>query len=173
MKRIELLLKTCLPWVATVWLTGCALAPADGGNEAEANPAKAQAGKAVARPVAAPERAAPPRVIDEANNVFFAAGAVEPERNARDELSRHAARLKAQEGLVVTLVGHTDDLGSPSYNLAIAEQRVNSVYSILRSLGVPAIQIRRYGLGRDLGDMNCKTAACRSKMRRVELVYEP
>lgn len=158
---------------ALLLLGGCAIfpgEPADSDNpagSAAALPAKTTA------PAAVRERVAPTRVFDAANNVFFAPAAVEPDRSAREVLSRHAARLKGKDDLVVTLVGHTDDLGSPSYNLAIAEQRVNAVYSILRSMGVPAIQIRRYGLGRDLGDMGCKSAECRNKMRRVELVYEP
>lgn len=110
--------------------------------------------------------------VDEVNSVFFPPDGVTVDAEGRRRLGEHVARLKADGDKVVTLVGHTDDLGSPSYNLAIAEQRVNAVYAVLRSQGVPATQIRRYGLGAEDGGPACKSAACRRLMRRVQLNYD-
>lgn len=110
--------------------------------------------------------------VDEANSIFFPADGVTVDAEGRRRLIEHAARLKASPDKSVMLVGHTDDLGSPSYNLAIAEQRVNAVYAVLRSQGVPPIQIRRYGVGAEQGGPACKSAACRRAMRRVQLIFE-
>lgn len=109
--------------------------------------------------------------VDAEHNIFFPSSGVTVDSEGRAQLMEHANRLKASPELVVTLIGHTDDLGSPSYNLAIAEQRVNAVYAILRSQRVPLTQIRRYGVGNEQMDRACKSEECRKKMRRVELVF--
>ncbi len=108
--------------------------------------------------------------VNPQHNVFFPSAGVALDSEGRSRLIELANRLKASPDLVVTLVGHSDDLGSPSYNLAIAEQRVNTVYAVLRSQRVPATQIRRYGVGNEQMDLACKSEECRKKMRRVELI---
>lgn len=135
------------------------------------------------RPATLPSRPASPAAqplsekqliaaVDGANNVFFPPDGTAVNDAGRSVLAAYAARLKADPELQVILVGHTDDLGSPSYNLAIAEQRVNAVYAILRGLGVPMTQIRRYGVGNEKVELACQSIQCQSKMRRVELVIE-
>jgi outer membrane protein OmpA-like peptidoglycan-associated protein len=109
--------------------------------------------------------------INVENSVFFAPSGTTVDQASRQNLLKHAARLKANPGLQVTLVGHTDHLGSPSYNLAIAEQRINAVFAILRSQWIPVTQIRRQVVGSEQVPANCKSAECRRKMRRVELVF--
>lgn len=109
--------------------------------------------------------------VNDENSIFFPPAGTTVDARGHARLMEHANRLKASPDLVVTLIGHTDDLGSPSYNLAIAEQRVNAVYAILRSQRVPVTQIRRYGVGNEEMERACKSEACRSKMRRVELVF--
>lgn len=109
--------------------------------------------------------------VDEKNSVFFASSSAALDALAEQQLRQHATRIKAEPTLVVRLVGHTDDLGSRAYNLAIAEQRVNAVYGFLRRAGVPARQLRRSGSAGDLADKSCDSAECRAKKRRVELVY--
>jgi len=110
-------------------------------------------------------------VINVENSVFFPSSGTTVDQASRQSLLKHAARLKANPNLQVTLVGHTDHLGSPSYNLAIAEQRINAVFSILRSQWIPVTQIRRQVVGSEAVPANCKSAECRRKMRRVELVF--
>ena len=82
-----------------------------------------------------------------------------------------AERLKSMEEGFVTLRGYTDHLGSPSYNLAIAEQRVNAVATALRRNGIAATQIRRNAVGSERGPAACRSVQCRRLMRRVELVF--
>ena len=78
---------------------------------------------------------------------------------------------KAMEKGIVTLHGYTDHLGSPSYNLAIAEQRVNAVATALRRNGIAATQIRRNAVGSERVPAACRSVQCRRLMRRVELVF--
>ena len=113
---------------------------------------------------------------DEANSIYFATGAARVDRFGEQKLRLHAARLKANPAQMVTLAGYTDDMGSRSYNLVMAEQRIDAVARLLRSYGVAKKQIhpvRRYGRGPGQQGLPCRTAVCRQKMRRVELIYSP
>jgi outer membrane protein OmpA-like peptidoglycan-associated protein len=103
-------------------------------------------------------------------SVFFPARRTQVDALGKALLRRHAEQLKNNPDLVITLVGHVDSLGSRSYGLALAEERLDSVYQILRSLGVPRGQIRRINSGRGTVDLRCNTASCRQLARRVELM---
>lgn len=144
------------------------------------NPANRPVSSGAADPVQQPVSTVQPAVqredravaaVDEKNSVFFASSSAALDALAEQALREHAARIKVEPNQVVRLVGHTDDLGSRAYNLAIAEQRVNAVYGFLRRAGVPARQLRRSGSAGDLADKSCESAECRAKKRRVELVY--
>lgn len=168
------MLRTCYGIVLiSLALGGCAGGQVfDGAASAPAaeTPAKATKAAAVPAPPVADEKAII-AAVDVANSVFFQPSASAVDADGRRLLLEHAARLKANPDLVVTLLGHTDNLGSPSYNLAIAEQRVNAVHAILRSQGVPQTQIRRQAVGSEAVPLACKSAQCRKVMRRVQLVY--
>lgn len=105
------------------------------------------------------------------NGIFFPPGGTKVDAVGRSKLEAHALMLKADTKRVVTLLGMTDDQGSRAYKLAIAEQRVNAVFQVLRKLGVPALQIRRYAVGMEKTAGGCTTTECRRAMRRVELRY--
>lgn len=126
-----------------------------------------------AAPVIGPARKAESAMptIDLANSVFFPPSGTTVDEAGRQRVLGHAARLKENPELLVTLVGHTDDLGSPSYNLAIAEQRISAVHAILRSQQIPVSRIRRQVVGSEQMPANCRSVECRRKMRRVDLVF--
>lgn len=109
--------------------------------------------------------------VNEKNSVFFATSSAVVDADGLQKLQAHALQIKANPKWVVGLLGYTDDLGSRAYNLAIAEQRVNAVYGVLRRAGVPIRQLRRNGGASDIGSKTCESIECRAKMRRVELVY--
>lgn len=135
---------------------------------------QAQTQEIKAEPPGAPGKLSEEQVmaqVNAANSVFFPAASTQVDAAARQRLAIHAERLKAGGG-IVTLHGYTDHLGSPSYNLAIAEQRVNAVAAVLRSQGVGAMQIRRNAIGSERVPTVCRSAQCRRLMRRVELVFE-
>lgn len=157
--------------VLMAFLAGCAgtssIAPVN--SASEARPVRSTSGPAV--PPALPSETPVTAAVNEENNVFFVLGASQIDAVGRQKLHRHAQRLKADPKLEVTLVGYTDDLGSPSYNLAIAEQRVNAIQKELRALGVHLNQIRRHVAGQEKVTPACQSTECRRKMRRVALIY--
>lgn len=114
---------------------------------------------------------APPRRHDEGNAVFFPRGSAVLDDAAIDVLRVHAERLRDDPRLKVLLVGHSDHLGSRSFNLAIAEQRTAVVKAKLREFGVQARQIAQRSYGNEKPGASCQSESCRQKMRRVDLVY--
>lgn len=112
-----------------------------------------------------------PEVVDDMNSIYFNIGATQIDPKGREKLRAHAARLKNDRDLDVTLIGYTDHLGSRSLNLAISEKRTDAVAALLISNGARKMQIRRYGIGNEHADRACTTKACQKKMRRVKLVY--
>ncbi|MDD2884080.1 MAG: OmpA family protein [Dechloromonas sp.] len=108
--------------------------------------------------------------VNDEESIFFSLGGTEIDAVGKLKLQAYAQRLKEDPSKVVTLIGHTDDLGSPSYNLAIAQGRVNAVHEILRARGVPQMQIRRYGVGSEKNNAVCQSESCRQKMRRVQMM---
>lgn len=105
------------------------------------------------------------------NAVYFQRGSIVLDDVAIAVLRRHAERLRENLHLVVTLVGHTDHLGSRSFNLAIAEQRTAAVKAKLREFGVAAKKIRERSYGYEQPGAACAGEPCRRKMRRVDLLY--
>ncbi len=109
----------------------------------------------------------------EKRTVYFSLGGVSIDSEGAERLSENAQKIKEDPHLIVTLVGHTDNLGSAAYNLAVADRRIDSVINRLRSLGVPKNQIRRLPRGSDdSSKLKCEIETCRRLMRKVELVYE-
>lgn len=119
-------------------------------------------------------KAPTPFADDEARRVvYFAFGEAMIDSESAEILRQNAQKLKEDPQLVVTLVGHTDNLGSAAYNLAVADKRIEAVSDRLRSLGVPRSQIRRLPVGSEQSSKQpCDSETCRRTMRRVELVYE-
>lgn len=109
--------------------------------------------------------------VNEQNSIFFANAEVEIDMVSRAKLQTIADRLRSDDKRVARLTGYTDDLGSPSYNLALSMQRAEAVYKVLRSMGVPSLQLRYTGVGAEKASNACRSVECRRKMRRVEIVY--
>lgn len=117
---------------------------------------------------------APPGLLDFENNVYFQLGKTGIDDQGIETLTKHAERLKSNAKLHVTLIGHTDNLGSPAYNQAISDARLSAVLKILIDQGVARRQIRRISLGNEhRSALRCRTDECRQKLRRVELSYGP
>lgn len=153
--------------VCSVLIAGCASTPSVSPPAELPVPVAAKPALLEVQPSDAQVMAA----VDEERNVFFQSGAAQMDGAGLQTVQRHAERLRANPKLVVTLLGYTDDLGSPSYNLAIAEQRINAVAKQLRAQGVPLKQIRRQVAGRETQAQACRSAECRARMRRVEFSY--
>lgn len=78
--------------------------------------------------------------------------------------------LKAHRGYVVSIYGHTDDLGSKEYNRQLSQKRAKAVALFLKENGLSPHRIVWKGFG-DLSPVaKNETEEGRSKNRRVEFV---
>ncbi len=88
---------------------------------------------------------------------------------AREILNGVAATLQAYPNIDVELEGHTDSVGSDSYNLGLSERRANAVKAYLDGQGVPARRMRPVGYGESRPIASNETEDGREENRRVEL----
>ncbi len=83
---------------------------------------------------------------------------------AIDTLNRLAQRLSNSNVQSVRVIGHTDFMGSDSYNKTLSERRAQTVANHLVSNGVPASKISAVGMGESQAQM---TASCQAEVARL------
>ncbi|SDW37346.1 OmpA family protein [Marinobacter mobilis] len=88
--------------------------------------------------------------------------------NARDILNRAADALNGQTDLKVELAGHTDNVGSESYNQQLSQKRADAVREYLIEMGVNAGQMSAVGYGESQPIRSNDTEEGRERNRRVE-----
>ncbi len=95
-------------------------------------------------------------------------------------LDEVAEKINARPSLeVVMITGHTDRLGSDSYNQKLSERRANMVKSYLVSKGVSESRLQAIGKGETMPVVECKGNKATKKLieclqpnRRVEITSE-
>lgn len=80
-------------------------------------------------------------------DVTFATGSASISPSFQDALDSVAASLVKYPNSIVDVYGHTDTVGSASFNQALSERRAQSVANYLISRGVSAARIRWQGFG--------------------------
>ena len=88
-----------------------------------------------------------------------------------ETLQAHGAFLTANPSVRVTVEGHTDERGTPEYNIALGERRAVSVVQYLQNLGVSAGQISTVSYGEEKPADTSRGEAGFAKNRRAVLVY--
>ena len=73
----------------------------------------------------------------------------------------------------LTVVGHTDDVGSNAYNQSLSERRALSVAEYLEKKRVDAMRLATAGKGETQPRSTNNTEAGRQENRRVEIYLEP
>jgi OmpA-OmpF porin, OOP family len=112
-------------------------------------------------------------VIDKINyaakNIFFATGSSKLLPASYKSLNEVAKIMTNDNSLKLDVDGHTDNAGDAAKNQALSETRAAAVKAYLTSKGVDESKITAAGHGSDMPSADNKTAAGRSKNRRVEL----
>jgi len=135
----------------------------------------------VAGPVPAAAVAAAPQRFKLAADALFAfdkSGIADMSADGRAQLDQWAAQLKGQYKRVdtITVIGHTDRLGSDAYNQALSAARAATVRDYLIAQGLPRSALRAFGVGKTQplvpctdGGPHSQLIACLQPNRRVEL----
>ncbi len=84
------------------------------------------------------------------------------------QLKEYADFMKRNSAYDVTIVGHTDSMGSAEYNQKLSQARADSVKANLVRNGVEASRIKTAGKGEDEPMADNGTAEGRAENRRIE-----
>ena len=88
----------------------------------------------------------------------------------KQSLRTKADWLLKHPGVTVNIEGHCDDRGSSEYNLALGDQRAQSVASYLVSLGVPADRMETISFGKEKPLCTEANDNCWNNNRRAHFV---
>lgn len=105
-------------------------------------------------------------------NILFATNSTQLTQG-RDVLTSVALVLKEFNKNYAMVSGHTDNVGSSSYNLQLSEARAISVKNYLISQGAPADKLLAQGLGESSPITSNNTEQGRAMNRRVEITIAP
>ncbi len=104
------------------------------------------------------------------SDVLFDTGKFNLRPAAREKLARISGIVLSHPGLKLEVEGHTDSVGSDSFNQTLSDQRANSVREYLVGAGIPSAVVTAKGFGKTMPVTSNDTAAGRQMNRRVELV---
>jgi peptidoglycan-associated lipoprotein len=85
-------------------------------------------------------------------------------------MEAQAQHLRADRTRRLKLEGHTDERGGSEYNLALGQQRAESVRRSLSALGVSDAQIEAVSYGKEKLAVQGTDESAHAQNRRVELV---
>ena len=88
-------------------------------------------------------------------------------------LQKVAGILQRYPNTVIDVVGHTDSVGSESYNMTLSRQRAESVVYYFASQGVASNRLVASGRGESQPRATNDTEAGRQLNRRVEIYVKP
>ncbi len=158
-----------LCWRDAGWTPATAAKGCDGAIVPEAPaPAPAPAAPAPA-PAPAPAAAPAPAKVTYAADAFFDfdKAVLKPEGKAK--LADLAEKVGGVNLEVVIAVGHTDSIGSATYNQALSVRRAEAVKAFLVSKGIESNRVYTEGKGLTQPVADNATRAGRAKNRRVEV----
>ena len=158
-----------LCWRNAFWTPATAAPGCDGAIV----PVVAPAPVAVAPPVAAPAvvPVAPPAAtkVTYAADAFFDFDKSVIKPAGKEKLDDLIGKIKDINLEVIIAVGHTDSVGSDSYNQKLSVRRSEAVKAYLVSKGIEKNRVYTEGKGEKQPVADNKTAEGRAKNRRVEI----
>lgn len=110
------------------------------------------------------------KVSSKAVQVQFETGSAVIKRESYAVLDDILKSAVVAEGLKLGVYGHTDNVGAPSANQALSENRAKAVRQYLIGKGLAAKRIESNGFGADKPIADNGTAEGKAKNRRVEIV---
>ena len=162
-------------WRDANWTPATAFPGCDGAIAPVVAPRAAPAPVVVAPPPPPPPAPAPVAPATVATKVTYAADAffdfdksvIKPEGKAKlDDL---VGKIKDINLEVIIAVGHTDSVGSDTYNQKLSVRRSEAVKAYLVSKGIEKNRVYTEGKGEKQPVADNKTAEGRAKNRRVEI----
>ena len=102
--------------------------------------------------------------------IFFALDSDQIDALGQQVLVENAATLKKYSTWTITIEGHTDERGTPEYNLALGERRALSAKNALAALGISADRVKTVSYGKEFPFDPAHDESAFSKNRRAHFV---
>lgn len=112
-------------------------------------------------------------VLDMPSEVTFAFGSASLSPEFRTTLDKVGATLVEYEKTYVDVLGHTDSVGSDTFNQNLSEQRATTVADYLTGKGVHRERLATKGYGESQPKASNTTEEGRAENRRVEIRLVP
>ena len=106
-------------------------------------------------------------------NITFQTGNAAINNNFYEVLDSVIIVLEEFEQTIIAVAGHTDSVGSESYNKTLSTNRAQSVAKYLKSKNVVDARIEVIGFGETMPIADNSTEEGRTQNRRVELTLVP
>jgi len=110
-------------------------------------------------------------VLTLGSNLMFDTGSDVLKPGADDSLIRVGDFLKQHPSVAVRVEGHTDSVGTDSYNDALSQRRARAVAHALQDRGVESARVEAVGRGKGLPIASNQTPEGRQQNRRVEIIF--
>ena len=112
-------------------------------------------------------------ILNMPGNITFNTNSSSLNPNFNEVLSSVILVLKEFDKTLIEAAGHTDSVGSSSYNQQLSYKRASSVGNYLLEQGVLAERVLMVGMGETMPIASNSTPAGRQQNRRVELTLIP
>lgn len=107
------------------------------------------------------------------DSIYFDTGSSSIDEAASRIIQRHVTRLRSAPHLKITVIAHTDDLGSASIELATGQERLDAVRQRLEESKIAPGRIRTENHGSESrSTLPCANDECRRHMRRVDFLFQ-
>jgi outer membrane protein OmpA-like peptidoglycan-associated protein len=111
--------------------------------------------------------------LDVPGGVTFAFDSADLNTQFYPVLDKVAGTLQEYDKTVIEVAGHTDSVGSDTYNLGLSQRRADSVAAYLASHGVTRTRVVTVGAGEGHPVASNDTEDGRAQNRRVEITIVP
>jgi peptidoglycan-associated lipoprotein len=140
-------------------------------EKAKEEAVKEEAAKEAAKPEAAAKAEEKPAPLDLTGlRIQFAFDDYNLSNKSKENLEKIASWMSKNAAAKVQIEGHTCDIGTAEYNLALGERRANSAKKYLEGLGVSPARISTISYGEERPLLPNADEGNRSKNRRDEFV---
>lgn len=102
-------------------------------------------------------------------NITFAHDSTNINPSFYNTLDKLASTMNQYNQTTVTVMGHTDSVGNPTYNQGLSQRRAQSVAGYLVNRGVSGARIQTLGYGQSQPIADNSTEQGRMQNRRVEI----
>ena len=104
-------------------------------------------------------------LLFESNNYFI-------DQSNIELLDRMAEIITENKNYIIKIVGHTDNVGSLSYNEELSFKRAKTIYSEMIKRGIDKERMSYYGSGQENPIVKNSDDLNRKMNRRVELIFQ-